>query len=97
MLSLKEMKHSSLHNPTSSFGHGKRRQGIASADGSDEDLKIRTKKPHIQESDSLAMRIAPADGSDEDLKIRKKTPIFKRSDSLAMRKLLCVLTQQLYI
>lgn len=37
------MKHSSLHNPTLSFGHGKGRKGIVTDDGSDEDLRVRKK------------------------------------------------------
>lgn len=54
ILSLKEMKHSSLHNPTPAFRHGKRRKGIMTADGSDDDSRVR--KKNFKRSDSLAMR-----------------------------------------
>lgn len=40
ILSFKEIKYSSLNNPTSSFGHVKRRKGIVTANDSYEDLKV---------------------------------------------------------
>lgn len=52
ILSFKEIKYSSLNNPTSSYV--KRRKGIATANDSDEDLKV--KKKVFKRSDSLAMR-----------------------------------------
>lgn len=54
ILSFKEMKYSSRNNPTSSFGHVKRRKGIVTANDSYEDLKVRKKT--LERSDSLAMR-----------------------------------------
>lgn len=52
--SFKEMKYSSLNNPTSSFGHGKRRKGIVTANDSYEDLKVR--KKNTQEVRLFIMR-----------------------------------------
>lgn len=54
ILSFKEIKYLSLNNPTSSFGHIKRRKGIVTANHSYEDLKVR--KKIFKRSDSLAMR-----------------------------------------